>query len=149
VQQLFSHQKVHRHEETKREEHNPKTNFLKRSRSLTDKERDDIKITFEESKNLTQKIRDSFEHKERGASKFLLSEHHSLNYSREDLSESNFEVHMTKLDNMDAIRANEEVYYQFTPYTPLRICKLIGQIVGKALFEDIPLEPKFTHFMLK
>lgn len=149
MQQLFSHQKPHRHEETKREEQIPKTVPLKRSKSLTAKEKEDIRLELEESKSLAQKIRDSFEHKERGASKFLLSEHHSISYSVRHQSESNMDAQLTKLDNMDAIKANGEVYYQFTPYTPLRICKLIGQIVGKALFEGIPLEHKFTHFLLK
>jgi len=41
------------------------------------------------------------------------------------------------------------VYYHFKKSSSLKICKLVGQIVGKALFEDIPLEPKFTNFILK
>lgn len=49
----------------------------------------------------------------------------------------------------NTIKSGGDVYYEFKSNTPLKICKLVGQIVGKALFEDIPIEPKLTHFLLK
>ena len=51
--------------------------------------------------------------------------------------------------HFEALKAGDGVYYHFKSTAPLNICKLVGQVVGKALFEDIPLEPKFTNFILK
>ena len=55
-------------------------------------------------------------------------------------------VYQSKLNS---INAHGEIYYEFTENISSEIWKLLGQIVGKAMFEDIPIEPKFTHFILK
>ena len=55
----------------------------------------------------------------------------------------------TKPFNMASIKAHNEIYYEFSQNVSNEICLLLGQIVGKAIFEDIPIEPKFTHFILK
>lgn len=44
---------------------------------------------------------------------------------------------------------NSELFYSFNPSAPLKICKLLGQIVGKAIFESIPIDPKLSSFVLK
>ena len=44
---------------------------------------------------------------------------------------------------------HNELYYQFSAGIKSKICTLLGQIIGKAIFESIPIEPKLTSFIIQ
>jgi len=77
---------------------------------------------------------------------------HEIFWNEDDASTpllSSIDGKNTKVEYMEAIKTSGEIFYQFSKDTPIRIWTLIGQIVAKALFEGIPLEPKLTHFLLR
>ena len=71
------------------------------------------------------------------------------NFGQLNSEEENWYISKNESDNFKVLKTDKEIYYHFKNTASLSICKLIGQIVGKAIFEDIPLEPKFTSFLLK
>ena len=54
-----------------------------------------------------------------------------------------------KINFMQSARVDEEYFYQFGTEIPDEIANLLGKVVGKAIFEGIPIVPRFNRFILK
>lgn len=50
---------------------------------------------------------------------------------------------------MNPLKVNNDIFYEFGNEIPIEICGLLGKMIGKALFENIPIAPRLTRFLLK
>mmetsp|Transcript_1438 Transcript_1438/g.1385 ORF Transcript_1438/g.1385 Transcript_1438/m.1385 type:complete len:338 (-) Transcript_1438:740-1753(-) len=119
---------------------------LLRSKSLTDS-KEESKRKINENASFRNGSPDSNSSRVRFPKSKLSSK--SAHFGESEESELLDSVKGRGRSNVEICKSGDEVYYHLKSTGSLKICKLLGQIVGKAIFEDIPLEPKFTDFMLK
>ena len=50
---------------------------------------------------------------------------------------------------MIPIKVNNDIFYEFGSEIPLELATLLGKIVGKSIFENVPIAPRLSNFLLK
>ena len=58
-------------------------------------------------------------------------------------------MHPIKINDTNDGKSTTEYYYEFGEEIPYELANLLGKVVGKALFEAVPITPRLNHFLLK
>lgn len=86
--------------------------------------------------------------KEESKGKLSSSEEKISLHEKEESCERIYYMNGKKIDdNINGV-SEVEYFYEFGKI-PMDLANLLGKIIGKAIFEDVPISPRLNHFLLK
>ena len=77
----------------------------------------------------------------------LSSSEEKISFNEESCERINY-MNAKKIDDNFNGVSEVEYFYEFGKIS-LDLANLLGKMVGKAIFEDVPISPRLNHFLLK